>query len=156
MAGGKVRQYTGPGRAFLTRRPEAATLKSRFFQRRERSMRIQRRPFVASLLFLLAPSGLLAQTFNLRDLLTNFLIEGILLAPPAHGLSPSAHFIDAGQLSSFPLASSAGGFTYRFDPELGVLTRTTDSFGPIYTERADTIGQGRFNFGVNYSSFTFD
>ncbi len=135
-------------------------------------MRIQRRPFVASLLFLLAPSGLLAQTFNLRDLLTNFLIEGILLAPPAQGLSHSAHFIDAGspqiqalsafsgeiagQLSSFPLASSAGGFTYRFDPELGVLTRTTDSFGPIYTERADTIGQGRFNFGVNYSSFTFD
>ena len=36
------------------------------------------------------------------------------------------------------------------------MTRTTDSFGPVYTERADTIGKGRFNFGVNFSSFTFD
>jgi hypothetical protein len=135
-------------------------------------MRIQRRPFLASLLLLLAPAGLFAQSLNLRDLLTDFLRAGITLAPPALGISHVAHFQEpgspqflalaafntdlAGQLSSFPLASSGGGFTYRFDPELGVLTRTTDSFGPIYTERADTVGKGRFNFGVNYSAFTFD
>ena len=35
------------------------------------------------------------------------------------------------QLSTFPLASSAGGFTYRFDPGLGVFTRATDSFGHV-------------------------
>ena len=113
-----------------------------------------------------------AQSLNLRDLLTNFLRAGITLAPPTTGISHVAHFQDpgspqfqalaafntevAGQLSSFPLASSGGGFTYRFDPDLGVLVRTTDSFGPVYTERADTIGKGRFNFGINYSSFTFD
>ena len=135
-------------------------------------MRIRRRPFLASLLLLMAPSGLLAQGLNLRDLLTNFLRTGITLAPPAAGISHVAHFQDAGspqfqaltafntevagQLSSFPLASSGGGFTYRFDPDLGVLVRTTDSFGPIYTERADTIGKGRFAFGINYSSFSFD
>ena len=135
-------------------------------------MRIPRRPFIASLLLLLAPSGLFAQVVNLRDLLTDFLRNGILLAPPTTGINHSAHFTDTGspqfqaltafnnqiasQLSSFPLASSGGGFTYRFDPDLGVLTRTTDSFGPVYTERADTIGKGRFNFGLNYSAFTFD
>ena len=116
---------------------------------------------------------LAAQSFNLRDLLTDFLREGITLAPPPEGFpSHSAHFIGsdspqfralqqfssqiAYQLSSFPLASSAGGFTYRFDPSLGVLTRVSDSFGPIYAERVDTVGKGRFNLGINYSHFTFD
>lgn len=135
-------------------------------------MTSHRRPFLASLLLLLLPAGAFAQSLNLRDLLTNFLSAGVTLAPPATGFSHVAHFQDrntpqfqalkafntelAGEISSFPLASSGGGFTYRFDPELGVLTRTTESFGPVYTERADTIGKGRFNFGVNFSSFTFD
>jgi hypothetical protein len=118
-----------------------------------------------------APLG--AQAFNLRDLLTEFLREGITLAPPqAPFPSHEAHFIAedspqfravqqfsagiANQLSSFPIASSAGGFTYRFDPALGVFTRSADSFGPVYAERADTIGKGKFNLGVNYSHFTFD
>ena len=137
-------------------------------------MKTNRLRLLAPLLFLLlaAPSGAAAQGLNLRDLLTNFLKAGITLAPPATGVSHVAHFQDAGspqfqalaafntevagQLSSFPLASSGGGFTYRFDPDLGVLVRTTDSFGPVYTERADTIGKGRFAFGINYSAFTFD
>jgi len=113
------------------------------------------------------------QTFNLRDLLTDFLRAGITLAPPAAPFpSHEAHFIAAdspqflavqqfsgalaNQLSSFPIASSAGGFTYRFDPALGVFTRSADSFGPVYAERADTIGKGKFNLGLNYSHFTFD
>jgi hypothetical protein len=111
---------------------------------------------------------------GLRDLLTDFLREGITLAPPPGGVvvSHEAHFIDpnseqfiavrqfnnelATQLATFPLASSAGGFAYQYDPTLGTFTRATQSFGPIYTERADTIGKGRFNLGINYSHFTFD
>src|SRR5512142_3532661 len=105
-----------------------------------------------------------AQSFNLRDLLTDFLRAGITLAPPPAGFpSHQAHFIGenspqflalqqfntelAVQLSSFPLPSSAGGFTYQFDPALGVLTRASDSFGPIYAERADTLGKGKVNLG---------
>jgi hypothetical protein len=125
-------------------------------------------------LALLASTTLVhAQSFNLRDLLTEFLREGITLAPPeAPFPSHEAHFIAedspqfravqqfsaavANQLSSFPIASSAGGFTYRFDPALGVFTRSADSFGPVYAERADTIGKGRFNLGINYSHYTFD
>src|SRR5713101_4954346 len=113
-----------------------------------------------------------AQSLNLRDLLTDFLRQGITLAPPLQGMSHEAHFIGAdspqflalqqfntdlgNQLSSFPLASSAGGFTYRFDPTLGVFTRSSDSFGPVYAERTDTIGKGRFNMGLNYSHFSYD
>lgn len=113
------------------------------------------------------------QALDLRDLLTSSLRAGITLAPPTTpGFSHEAHFITednkqflaldqfneliANQLSAFPLASSAGGFTYKLDPALGVFTRTTDSFGPIYAERGETLGKGKFNFGLNYSRATFD
>ena len=119
------------------------------------------------------PAAAGAQSFHLRDLLTDFLREGITLAtPPAGFPSHEAHFIAedspqflamqqfngliANQLSSFPLASSAGGFAYTYDPALGVFVRSTESFGPVYAERADTLGKGRFNLGLNYSHFTFD
>ena len=60
------------------------------------------------------------------------------------------------QLVSLPLPSPASGFTYHFDPSLGVFQRTTQSFGPIIAERADTIGAGRASFGFAYQRFTFD
>jgi hypothetical protein len=60
------------------------------------------------------------------------------------------------QLVSVPLPSPASGFTYRFDPTLGVFQRTTQSFGPILAERADTIGNGRVSFGFAFQRFTFD
>ena len=60
------------------------------------------------------------------------------------------------QLSSFPLGSSAGGFAWTFDPSMGVFTRATSSFGPIFAERALTVGRGKLNFGINYQRATFD
>jgi hypothetical protein len=60
------------------------------------------------------------------------------------------------QLVNVPLPSPASGFTYRLDPSLGVFQRTTQSFGPILAERADTIGGGRLSFGAAYQRFTFD
>jgi len=60
------------------------------------------------------------------------------------------------QLVSVPLPSPASGFTYRLDPSLGVFQRTTQSFGPILAERADTIGSGRVSVGAAFQRFTFD
>ncbi len=133
---------------------------------------MKRRCVLLTFLAVLPPVALPAQSFNLRDLLTDFVRNGIQLAPPAQGEPHIADFAEAdnsqllaleqfntqiaNQLSSFPLASSGGGFTYRFDTQLGVLTRTTGSFGPIYAERADTIGKGKFNIGLNFSHSTFE
>jgi hypothetical protein len=61
-----------------------------------------------------------------------------------------------GQLVSVPLPSPASGFTYRFDPSLGVFQRSTSSFGPILAERAETIGAGRLAVGFATQHFTFD
>ena len=60
------------------------------------------------------------------------------------------------QLATFPLGSSAGGFTFTFDPTRQTFTRTSDSFGPSYAERAMTMGAGTFNLGATYQRSTYD
>ena len=95
----------------------------------------------------------------------------VLAANPNPALSHSAHFVSqpgaqatltsinsgiAAQVSTFPLGSSSAGFTYTFDEKLGVYNRTTQSFGPIFTERPLTAGKGKFTFGVNYQNATWD
>jgi len=54
------------------------------------------------------------------------------------------------QLTSLPIGSSAGGFTYQYDSHLGTFTRTTDTFGPAFAERAQVLGRRRVNFGMSY------
>jgi len=60
------------------------------------------------------------------------------------------------QLVSVALPSPPAGFTYQFDPALGVFQRTSQSFGPILAERAQTIGGGRASLGFAYQRFSFD
>ena len=61
-----------------------------------------------------------------------------------------------GQIVSLPLPPPASGFTYRFDPGLGVFTRTSSSFGPIMSERHETIGGHRVSFGFAHQRLSFD
>jgi hypothetical protein len=61
----------------------------------------------------------------------------------------------ATQLAILPIISPSSGFTYKYDSAAGAFVRTTTSFGPIYTERAETIGRGKFSFGVSYQRFRF-
>ncbi|HXK08153.1 MAG TPA: hypothetical protein VMT70_00775 [Vicinamibacteria bacterium] len=62
----------------------------------------------------------------------------------------------ASQIAAVPLPTPASGFTYTFDSTLGVFQRSTQSFGPILTERAETLGKGKFSFGFSYQHFSFD
>ena len=59
------------------------------------------------------------------------------------------------QASLLPIGSSSGGFTYNYDSALGAFTRTTQTFGPSFAERAETIGRGRVSFGMNYLHSTY-
>jgi hypothetical protein len=61
-----------------------------------------------------------------------------------------------GQLTAIPLPSPASGFTYQFDAATGTFVRSTRSFGPILSDRAETIGQGRLAFGFSNQFFSFD
>jgi hypothetical protein len=60
------------------------------------------------------------------------------------------------QLVSLPLPTPASGFTYQFDPALGVFTRTTNNFGPIMSERAETIGARRLSIGFAMQRLDYD
>lgn len=95
------------------------------------------------------------------------IVESLAVLPT--GETHSAHFNSAfqteftqlgvaltSQLASVPLPSPAASFTYELDPQLGVFTRSTESFGPILAERAETLGAGRFSFGFTYQRFDFD
>jgi hypothetical protein len=59
------------------------------------------------------------------------------------------------ELTRLPVSSSAGGFTYRLNPRLGTVERSSDSFGPFFTERALTAGARHGSFGVNYQIANF-
>jgi hypothetical protein len=52
------------------------------------------------------------------------------------------------QTTTFPIGSSAGGFTWSFNPQLGIPTRRSRSFGPMFAERPLT--SGRHRLGVSF------
>ena len=60
------------------------------------------------------------------------------------------------QLTTLPIGSSSGGFSYGLDASLGIFSRTTGSFGPAFADRALTIGRNRFSFGTNFQHSGFD
>jgi hypothetical protein len=115
---------------------------------------------------------------NLSSLLPELILREIRLpTPTSTGLSHSAHFspfavaelenpavavVDSFnklmvvQLATFPIGSSSGGFSYAFDPTLGTFKRASTSFGPLFAERAATIGRGRFSAGFNYQHSSYD
>jgi hypothetical protein len=138
--------------------------------------------FFASVLFLLLAAGVAPaqDPFNvavpvdkLSTIFTQLygseglIVDSLRVLPT--GQTHSAHFNSAfqsqftqfgvaltNQLASVPLPSPASGFTYEFDAGLGVFQRTSQSFGPILAERAETIGGGKFSFGFTFQNFTFD
>jgi hypothetical protein len=59
------------------------------------------------------------------------------------------------QLSQLPLTSPASGFIYSLGAT-GGITATTQNFGPILSERAQTIGKHRLFVGFSYQYFNFD
>jgi hypothetical protein len=119
------------------------------------------------------PAASFAQSAKLAHLLpTLYGPQGLFVdsaAPLPDGSTHSAHFNNAfhsrftqfnaalaSQISSLPLPAPSSGFTYTMDPTLGVFTRSTQSFGPIMVERAETVGKGKFAAGFAIQRFSFD
>jgi hypothetical protein len=59
------------------------------------------------------------------------------------------------ELTVLRLASPASGVSFTFDRTLAVVRRSTESYGPILGERAETIGRHRFFAAVTYQYFPF-
>ncbi|MDH3504527.1 MAG: transporter [Nitrospirota bacterium] len=57
------------------------------------------------------------------------------------------------QIGQFAVNSTVAAF--RFDVERGVPVEVTKSLGPLFAERADTLGKGRFDFQVVWSNANY-
>lgn len=93
-------------------------------------------------------------------------VDGLQVQATSPGITPhfqnvlpdslrSLNSAIARQAVLLPLASPSSGITFTFDPEHHVYLSSTDSFGPIFSERADTIGKYKAFVGASYQYFTF-
>jgi hypothetical protein len=86
------------------------------------------------------------------------------LAQPVEGrggileaaLEPLGSVISSQIANQIPTLSTSAGFTYEYNPELEVYERSSKTFGPLFSERAVTIGQGKFNVNLSYTYIRFD
>lgn len=121
------------------------------------------RALLIALILTVAPGAALAQVETMHNivnlLVTNQSVQtGDFVKDRAAADAASAALGQAllVSLATLPTGASSAGFTYRFNPSLGTLERTTNSFGPSFVERAVTSGKGRAAFGTTwqYASFT--
>ena len=133
------------------------------------------------MLFLIAAPAVCAEAQGLRGKIDQLFIFGSGEDPlflggsadpgnPASIRAHGAHFVPsavsqngsiieflktaiAGNVSSAPVGSTSGGETFRF--EAGVPVRTSNSAGPIFAERAQTLGRGRAAVGIGRSTSHF-
>ena len=129
-------------------------------------------PVVVLLAFFAAPAAAQSGSGKLATLIFRvFGPDGLFVDSEAllpSGETHSSHFNSAfqseftkinlalpTQLLTVPLPSPASGATYITDPITGIPRRSTQSWGPILSDRAETIGKGRSVFGFAYQHFAF-
>jgi hypothetical protein len=71
-------------------------------------------------------------------------------------LAPLGSAIGSQVSNQIPALSTSAGYTYEWNPELEVLERSAKTFGPLFTERAVTLGRNKFNLNVSYTWIKFD
>ena len=60
------------------------------------------------------------------------------------------------ELAALPISTSAGGFTYLFNSELGTRERASSSFGTFFVERALTSGRNQMSLGATFRYSEFE
>ena len=58
--------------------------------------------------------------------------------------------------ADFPAISTAPGLTFRYNPPLQIFERSSGSLGPVFVERPQTLGRGKFDLGFSYLYIDFD
>lgn len=103
---------------------------------------------------------------RINNIFNEILTQRLQLSPGIHG----QHFGPAAQsanknivtalntligtgVASFPLSSTTAGVTFDFSS--GMPVKSSSSLGPIFAERALTLGKGRVNIGFNYTYIDF-
>src|SRR5687767_774312 len=59
------------------------------------------------------------------------------------------------EMTTFPVTTASGGFSYRFDPALGTLERVSQGFGPFFVDRAAIATRGHASLSATYRSAVY-
>lgn len=60
------------------------------------------------------------------------------------------------EFQNLPVGSAVAAFTYEFDPQTNVFVKSEAGLGPIFADRAQTLGKGKLNVGASWSHIDFD
>jgi len=127
-------------------------------------MRVVTRSLIALLALLVSAPAVHASSLKqqIENIFSNVLDIEIAGSPGEHGMHFSPNNVASSQatidalvnsisasISNFSFSSTAAGVTY--DLSTGVPVRSTTSLGPIFSERAQTLGKNRINVGWNFS-----
>ncbi|MCC6763874.1 MAG: hypothetical protein IT293_04345 [Deltaproteobacteria bacterium] len=88
-------------------------------------------------------------------------LQRALVPPSVRGtfleaaINPLSTAISTQVANQIPTLSTSAGYTYEWNPELEVLERSAKTFGPLFTERAVTLGRNKFNLSASYSYIRF-
>jgi hypothetical protein len=114
----------------------------------------------AGLLSFCVCSGAIVQAASLEDQLTHLISsEGNIKAAESDIGVPINNFFStapaiierlAVRATDFPAPPTSAGFTFQYNPELGIFEKASSSLGPVFGERAETVGRNRLNVAVNY------
>jgi hypothetical protein len=114
---------------------------------------------LAGAVVVLLPAAALGQslTGRLSALLTEQQATSVFVpdVPAAEATRDTVAKLFGVELTNLPTASSSGGFVYRLNPSLGVVSRSSDGFGPFFTERVLRNGEGQFSAGFSYQVARF-
>jgi hypothetical protein len=108
-------------------------------------------------------SVLMASTAHSQTAVPQDSLKGRLLELGVQGSDPFAPEqvaalanIVALEVSTAPVGTSTGGFTFTWDSTLGTFRRSAESFGPAFAERSLTIGRGKFGAGFHWLHARYD
>jgi len=58
--------------------------------------------------------------------------------------------------ASFPVTGASSAYVYRFDPATDSFQRLNIPLGPVFSERAETIGRRKLSLALNYTLVQYD
>src|SRR5262249_37915282 len=67
------------------------------------------------------------------------------------GLAPIGPVLAATVADTYPVASASSSIVYTYDPTIDAPALRSGLPGPIFGERAETVGQGRVDLTASYS-----
>jgi hypothetical protein len=120
------------------------------------SMSTMRHVPVALALLALATPAFAQKVTTVPDLTGQQVLVQLSNAATSRALGQAIGLTTALEIATEPFGTSSGGFIFKLDPSTGLLARTTTTFGPSFTERAITSGEGQVSVGATYSSTSFN